>query len=97
MKKGREYSVYIIASYSGTLYTGVTNDLFRRIVEHKNSLVDGFSKKYACTRLVYFEKFDYINDAIKREKQIKSWSRKKKMFLIKQLNPHWNDLFKDIK
>jgi len=77
---------------SGTLYTGVTNNLERRVYEHKHHLVDGFTKKYKIDKLVYFEETNDINAAISREKQIKGWLRKKKIALIESLNPDWNDL-----
>ena len=77
---------------SKTLYTGVTNNLTRRIYEHKNKLIDGFTKKYNITKLVYFELFNNPDDAIRREKQIKGWIRKKKIELIESLNPSWKDL-----
>ncbi|MEK7597927.1 MAG: GIY-YIG nuclease family protein [Patescibacteria group bacterium] len=86
------YFIYIISSYSGVLYIGVTNNLRRRIYEHKNELVEGFSKKYKCKKLVYFEEYQDINLAIAREKQLKNWNRKKKEWLIKQLNPDFKDL-----
>lgn len=86
------YFIYIISSYSGVLYIGVTNNLQRRVYEHKNELVDGFSKKYKCKKLVYFEEYQDINLAIAREKQLKNWNRKKKEWLIKKLNPDFKDL-----
>lgn len=88
----KNYWVYIMASWSGTLYVGITNNLQRRIFEHKHHLIEGFSKKYSCTRLVYSESFNDVRLAIKREKQIKNWSRKKKEWLIKVNNKSWNDL-----
>ncbi|MBE0429725.1 MAG: GIY-YIG nuclease family protein [Thermoleophilia bacterium] len=88
----KSYYVYIMANRSRTLYVGVTNDLERRMFEHKNHLVDGFSKKYRITRLVYFEETNSIESAIFREKQIKSWRREKKLALINSVNPAWNDL-----
>ena len=78
--------------YNNVLYVGVTNDVVRRVYEHKNQLVKGFSSKYNLKKLVYAETTNDINDAIAREKQIKRWSRKKKEFLINELNPAWNDL-----
>jgi putative endonuclease len=75
------------------LYTGVTNDLIRRVYEHKNKMVDGFTKQYNVDRLVYYEIYSEICDAIAREKQIKGWSRKKKDVLINQMNPQWDDLY----
>ncbi len=86
------YYVYILTNKSGTLYTGVTNNLERRVYEHKNKFIDGFTKKYGLTRLVYFEEASDINSAISREKQIKGWLRKKKIELIRSLNPRWLDL-----
>jgi putative endonuclease len=91
----KHYYVYILTSPSGTLYTGLTNNLERRVYQHKNKLVDGFTKKYNVTRLVYFETFHDVRDAIAREKQIKSWRRSKKIDLIKSLNPKWQDLSED--
>ena len=84
-----------MASISGTLYLGVTNNLRRRVYEHKNKLFEGFSKKYNCIKLIYFEEYRNINDTIKREKQIKNWNRNKKESLIKKLNPSWIDLSND--
>jgi putative endonuclease len=81
-----------MASKSGTLYTGVTNNLERRVWEHRNNVIAGFTKKYSCHKLVYFEYFNSINDAIDREKQIKKWRREKKQNLIKTINPTWKDL-----
>ena len=86
------FFVYIISSKSGTLYTGITNDLDRRIHEHKQHLIPGFTAKYDCTRLVYFEDFSEARCAIAREKQIKGRLRSKKIALIESMNPHWNDL-----
>lgn len=77
---------------SKTLYTGVTNNLNRRVNEHKNKLIQGFTAKYNITKLVYFEIFTDINRAIAREKQIKGWLRKKKINLIESVNPEWDDL-----
>ncbi len=77
---------------SKTLYTGISNNLIRRVYEHKNKLVEGFTKKYNIEKLVYFELFNNPNDAIRREKQIKGWLRKKKIDLIKSMNPEWKDL-----
>jgi len=84
-----------MASKSGTLYIGVTNSLERRVLEHKNNLVPGFTKKYSCHKLVYFEHFTDIETAIAREKQLKKWRRKKKEFLIRTMNPSWKDLSSD--
>ena len=83
---------YILTSRSGTLYIGVTNDLARRIYEHKHGLVPAFTSKYKIHRLVYVEGFDRADDAIAREKQLKGWSRKRKIALIESLNPTMKDL-----
>jgi len=87
-----DYYVYIMTNNSGTLYTGVTNDLQRRMFEHKHKLGEGFSKRYNLTRLLYYEMTNDINAAISREKQIKGWLRTKKLALIKSVNPNWRDL-----
>lgn len=88
----RTYYVYILASTSGVLYTGVTNDLQKRVIEHRQKLVPGFTKRYNVTKLVYFETFGDIRVAIAREKQIKAWTRKKRVALIQSKNPSWADL-----
>ncbi len=86
-------SVYIMASHrNGTLYTGVTSDLHRRVEHHKHGQIEGFTKKYKCHTLVFYETFDSIGEARLREKQIKAGSRKKKIDLIEKVNPEWNDL-----
>ncbi len=90
--RDHQYFIYILASVSGTLYIGVTNDLMRRVHEHKQDLVEGFTKKYQCHKLVYYEQTDNVESAILREKQLKSWNRKKKEALIKTINPHWNEM-----
>ena len=89
------YFVYIMTNKSGTLYTGITNNLERRIFEHKQHLVEGFTKKYNITKLVYYEKTNDVREAIAREKQIKGWLRQKKVDLIESLNPEWKDLSAD--
>jgi putative endonuclease len=81
-----------MTSATGTLYTGMTNNLQRRVYQHKNKLNDGFTKKYNVNRLAYYEVFYDVKDAIAREKQIKGWRRSKKLDLIKSLNPTWRDL-----
>ena len=86
------YWVYIVASDSGTLYTGFTNNLERRIAEHKQGDIEGFSARYHCTRLVWMEEHSEVLAAIAREKQIKGWLRSKKLALIESENPHWQDL-----
>ena len=89
--------VYILASKrNGTLYTGVTSDLVKRVYEHKNGLADGFTKKYRVHHLVYFELHEDMNAAISREKQIKKWNRAWKLELIETNNPEWKDLYEDI-
>lgn len=86
------YFVYILTNKSNTLYIGVTNNLERRMWEHKNKLVDGFTSKYNLDKLVYYEEFRRIEDAIAAEKKIKGWTRKKKMELIRSNNPEFKDL-----
>ncbi len=86
------YYVYMMSSRTGTLYTGVTNDLERRVAEHRSKQIPGFTRKYNVTRLVYFEATGDINAAIAREKQIKGYRRAKKAALIESDNPHWLDL-----
>lgn len=91
------YYVYILASKrNGTLYVGVTNDLIRRVAEHKGSQIEGFTKKYNVHRLVYFEDTDDIDAALNREKQLKKWKRAWKLRLIERANTEWRDLFQDI-
>ncbi|MBI4989400.1 MAG: GIY-YIG nuclease family protein [Rhodocyclales bacterium] len=85
--------VYILASKrNGTLYIGVTSDLLKRVWEHKNNLVEGFTKKYAVHRLVYYEMLEDMESAIQREKQLKKWNRDWKIDLIEKDNPEWTDL-----
>lgn len=88
----KTYFVYIMSSLSKTLYIGVTNNLTRRIFEHKHGLVEGFTKKYQVRNLVYYEEYNDIREAIAREKQLKSWNREKKRILIERMNPGWEDL-----
>ena len=88
----KEYYVYIMTNKSRTLYTGVTNNLMRRVYEHKNKLVPGFTSKYNIKKLVYFESTSDVNQAILKEKQIKGWLRAKKITLINSMNPEWKDL-----
>ena len=88
----KEYYVYIMTNKSRTLYTGVTNSLMRRVYEHKNKLVPGFTNKYNIQFLVYYEAGSDIHAAIAREKQIKGWLRAKKIALIDSMNPQWKDL-----
>jgi len=89
---GREYYVYIMSSHRGVLYVGVTNDLARRVAEHKAGDGSKFTSRYGVTRLVYCEVHAYALDAIEREKQIKAWRREKKLELVRELNPEWKDL-----
>jgi len=86
--------VYIMSNRkNGTLYVGVTNNLIKRVYEHKNSFVDSFTKKYGLNLLVYFEVFEQISHAIEREKQLKKGNRKRKIQLIESMNPQWSDLY----
>jgi putative endonuclease len=92
-----QYCVYIMTNYGNTvLYTGVTNSLKRRVLEHKEKLVEGFTKRYNVTKLVYYEVTEDVRAAIAREKQIKGGSRQKKINLINSINPEWRDLFDEI-
>ncbi len=88
----KTYSVYVMASASGVLYVGVTNDLERRVFEHRNKRVPGFSARYNTQKLVYFETFGDVRTAIAREKQLKGWLRSRKVALIESINPQWKDL-----
>ncbi len=89
--------VYILTNkQNGTLYIGVTSDLIQRVYQHKNDLTDGFSKKYSAHILVYYEQYQDMISAIKREKQLKWWERKWKLALIEKNNPYWNDLYEQI-
>ena len=91
------YYVYILASRrTGTLYVGVTNDLVRRVYEHKSDLVDGFTKRYGVHLLVYHENTGDVASAIQREKQIKKWNRGWKIKMIERMNPGWKDLYNEI-
>ena len=88
------YFVYIMANgLRGTLYIGVTNDLVRRAYEHREGLINGFSKRYGVKSLVHFELFDDVEAAIRREKRLKHWNRQWKIDLIERLNPEWDDLY----
>jgi len=88
------YFVYILASKkNGTLYIGVTSNLVKRVFEHKQNMVEGFTKKYGVHTLVYYEQTNDINAAITREKQLKKWKRQWKINLIEKDNPKWNDLY----
>ena len=92
MREEKRYYVYIMASRSRTLYTGVTNDIYHRALQHKKGEIEGFTKRYNINRLVYYEQFKYVNNAITREKQIKAWTRAKRIALIQSDNPAWQDL-----
>ena len=92
----KRYYIYLLSNKRRTvLYTGMCNDLRRRMCEHKTGAVRGFTKKYNCDQLVYFEEFDEITDTISREKQIKGWTRAKKNALVTSSNPEWRDLAAD--
>jgi putative endonuclease len=92
-----EYFVYILVSKrNGTLYTGVTNNLLKRVDEHKQNLVPGFTSKYGVHNLVYYERYSDIYDAIAREKRIKKWKRAWKIELIEKSNPEWRDLYSEL-
>jgi putative endonuclease len=92
-----DYFVYILTNKPrGTLYVGVTNDLVRRVFEHREGVVPGFTKRYGLKQLVHFEKYDDPTTAIRREKNIKHWSRIWKLQLVETSNPQWNDLYKEI-
>lgn len=88
----KQYYVYIMSSYSKVLYIGVTNNLTRRVMEHKEGTIEGFTKKYKVKFLVYYEVSDYILNALNREKQLKKRRREKKIRLVKSVNPRWDDL-----
>ena len=92
MPKNYIYFVYIVSSNSGTLYIEITNDIERRMREHKSGEFEGFASKYRCNRLVYYERYGRVLQAISREKQLKGWRREKKIALIAKLNPRWEDL-----
>ena len=94
--KQHQYYIYMLSSRNNkVLYVGMTNNLQRRMYEHKHHLVEGFTDKYNVTKLVYFEETSDVNAAIEREKQLKKWRREKKNKLIESMNPNWNDLSDD--
>lgn len=96
MKRVHQYYTYILASQrNGTLYIGITNDLYRRVYEHKSGLKKSFTKRYGVNKLVYFEVFQYVNQGIRREKQLKKWNRSWKIELIEKENKTWIDLARD--
>ena len=86
------YYVYFMSGHNRRLYVGVTNDLTRRVQQHKSKTIEGFTSRYNLTQLVYYEKFEHVRDAIAREKRVKDWTRAKKLELIEAVNPGWNDL-----
>ena len=90
------YYVYIVSNRTHVLYVGFTNDLTRRVAEHQEGLIAGFTQKYHLKRLVYFESYADVRDAIAREKQLKGWRRAKKIELIEALNPKWSDLSREM-
>ena len=93
----RRYYVYILASQrNGTLYIGVTSNLVRRVLEHKNDILKGFTSKYHVHKLVHYEQCEMVDSAIQREKQLKAWHRNWKIRLIEETNPEWRDLYEDI-
>lgn len=95
MKK--QYFIYILASKkNGTLYIGVTNNLIKRVYEHKNDFIKGFTQKYRVHNLVYYEVFNDVYEAITREKRIKKWKRQWKIELIRKFNPEWKNLYEEI-
>ena len=95
--KEKVYYVYIVASKrNGTLYTGISNDLVRRVMEHKEKIIKGFTSKYGVDKLVYYESHSDVKEAIRRESNIKAWKRKWKLELIEKENKEWKDLFYDL-
>lgn len=93
----KTYYVYILASKrNGTLYVGITDNLIKRVWQHKNDIVEGFTKKYNCHHLVYYEQTNEVMAALEREKQIKKWKRQWKLELIEKQNPEWKDLYNDL-
>jgi putative endonuclease len=97
MSRERSFWVYVLASrIGGTLYIGVTNDLVRRVYEHRSKFVPGFTRKYGVDRLIYFEQLSTAEAAIRREKHMKKWNRRWKIQLIEKSNPNWDDLFEGI-
>ncbi|OGK14518.1 hypothetical protein A3C98_05680 [Candidatus Roizmanbacteria bacterium RIFCSPHIGHO2_02_FULL_37_15] len=88
----KDYFVYILRNYSGNFYIGITNNIGKRVWEHKNKLADGFTKKYNIDKLVYYEIYNNPQNAIEREKQLKNWNRKKKINLIIKLNPKFEEI-----
>jgi putative endonuclease len=95
LRGDKKYAVHIVASKSRTLYTGMTGFLETRILQHKRREIDGFTKRYNIDRLVWFHEFKYVRDAIARETEIKKWRREKRVGLIEEFNPSWEDLAAD--
>jgi putative endonuclease len=95
MSEEQRYFVYIMANASKRIYTGMTNSIRRRVREHKLKLTAGFAAKYNITRLVYFESFEDVRNAIEREKQVKAWTRAKRLALVESTNPKWDDLSRE--
>ncbi|MBU1873216.1 GIY-YIG nuclease family protein [bacterium] len=95
MVEYKQYYVYILSNQNHRLYIGMTSNLNHRIYQHKNHLIDGFTKRYNIDQLVYFEITEDVWSALNREKQLKKWRREKKIHLIKAVNPEWNDLASD--
>ena len=96
-RRDHHYFVYMMASRTRVLYCGMTNSLDRRVEEHKTGTTPGFTSDYRCERLVWFERYQYVRNAIAREKEIKSWTRAKKLALIKEQNPSWADLSESVR
>lgn len=93
----KQYHIYIMTNVHHTvLYIGMTGNILRRGWEHKQKVNEGFTKKYNCTKMVYYENYDEVYDAIDREKQLKGWTRAKKEWLINRLNPEWRDVYEDL-
>jgi putative endonuclease len=92
----KRYFIYIMASHSRVIYVGMTNDLPRRVAQHQQKLIEGFTQKYNVTRLVHYEMTEDVHAALAREKQIKAWRRSKKVALIESSNPAWKDLSGDL-
>ena len=91
------YYIYIMANkYRNVLYIGMTNDLKRRVYEHKNDIIDGYTKQYRCKKLVWYEQTNNVQSAILKEKRMKKWKREFKEYVINEMNPEWNDLYENI-
>ena len=88
----KSYYVYIMTNHARTLYVGMTNDLERRVIEHKKKLIEGFTSKYSISQLVWYEEFNDVNQAIEAEKKLKGWRRSRKIALLESVNPAWQDL-----